>query len=175
MIGRRNFLKAGLIFGAGSVAGPALAVQRGERTHLQLLIDGRFREAIKLARNSNVLTADGSSALRIFRGGTDLTNAQAIIREAGSVPLVGVTRFSDRLIFEGLARQMGHEFHLVSDERPANGRLAAGHWNRLERDMIRRLNVKLIPAEWKAIVMRLAQERGAGIWLALPGAANEVR
>ncbi len=175
MIGRRSFLKAGLIVGAGSVAGPVLAAQRGGRAHLQLLIDGRFGEAAKLARNSNALAADGSSALRVFQGGMDLKNAQSIIQEAGSVPLVGVTRFSDRLIFEGLARQMGHEFHLVSDERPANGHLAAGHWNRLERDMVRHLNVKLIPAEWKAIVTRLAQERGASIWLALPGTANGAR
>lgn len=175
MIGRRNFLKAGLIVGAGSLAGPALAIQRDERVHLRLLIDGRFREAAKLARNSNAQGADGSSAFRAFRGGTDLTNAQAIIREAGSVPFVGVTRFSDRLIFEGLARQMGHEFHLVSDERSVNGRLAAGRWNRLERDMVRNLNVKLIPVEWKAIVTSLAQERGASIWLALPGAPNGMR
>ncbi|OJW76186.1 MAG: hypothetical protein BGO57_13910 [Sphingomonadales bacterium 63-6] len=165
MIGRRDFLKTGFIVGASAIAVPGLAASREEVLNLHLLVDARLQGAVEWLRNSKVVAADASSTLRVFQGGTDLAMAQSLIRDAGSLPLVGVTTFSDRLIFEGLVRQMNRPFHLVSDERSASGQLAADHWARLERDMLRSRKETRLPVEWNAIVMKLAQTRGASIWL----------
>ena len=169
MIRRRDFMKAGAYFGVACVAGPGLAEASPLAPQLHVLADRRFSGAASLLRSANGLAVSEKQCLAApFAGGADLSLVEDILSETVSMTLLGVTSYSDRLLFEGLARSMRRPFSLVGDERRLDSEAVATLRERLRglrRDMV-------IPDGLDASLLALAHERGASVWFGRPRQMN---